>query len=1073
MNCIRHLASLVALPFLTAALQAQESPSYAKDVRPFLGKYCLECHNQKNLKGKLNLETYQGLMRGSSSGEVVVPGKADESILVLLVEGKDNQKMPPKEARLQPKAKEIGVLRAWVAAGAKDDSADFKITLPNIKPTVAIAPPVTALAYRFDDKALAVAGNREVLVLDPTTGAIINGVYKLNGNVTALAYKPGSDYLAVAYGVQGVRGLVGYHRIQNSNVIASGHLHDFDGHSDIILDLAFRPDGKNLATCSYDRTVKLWDTASGKLLHTLKEHSDAVYGVAFHKSGKLLATVAADRAVKVWDADMGKLLYTLSEATDWVYCVSWSPDGKHLAAAGVDRSIRVWEATDTGGKLIHSVFAHEAPIIRLIYSADGKTLYSLGEDRIVKAWDVAKMTERKVYAKQPENVLALAVRHDRQQLALGRYDGALLLVNEPTGEVQKHPLPVKPPPAARFPLIDEVEPNNSPGTGQAVKLPASIAGKLQQTGDVDWFRFEVEAGQQVGVQMLTKEIGSKVDAYLELVDAAGKVLARSNDGFLGHTFAKAGTYALGVRDREFKGGIDMGYRLDIGPIPIITSVYPLGIQKDTTATIQLDGVFLDKKEVEVTAVGAPVGTKLPIILKTPSGTPLGKFSILVDEFPDVLAGKSNLLPIPGTGNGIIAQPGITDVWRFQAKKGQKLILEVNARRLGSPLDSFIEILDAKGKPVARAMLRSLAKTYITFRDHDSAGANIRIEAWGELAVNDWILVGNELMKIKALPTHPDADCTFFSERGQRIGFLDTTPTHHALGTPMYKVAIHPPGTQFSPNGFPVITLYYRNDDGGPGYGRDSRLFFEAPADGEYQVRIGDSRGQGGPHFAYRLTVRPPRPSFNISVSPQSPVVWKGGAIPMTVTADRLDGFSGAIQVKLENLPPGFSAPQTTIPAGENSTAFALYAEATATQPASSLKLKLTAYATIDGQKVIKEVTGGAAMLQKGSGDIVTATEQAEITLKSGSTVKLTVKVDRKNGFAGRIPLDVRGLPHGVRVLDIGLNGILITESETVRTIVIYAEPWVEPMDHPIVVLASREGKNTQHAAKSVLLKIVK
>jgi hypothetical protein len=95
----------------------------------------------------------------------------------------------------------------------------------------------------------------------------------------------------------------------------------------------------------------------------------------------------------------------------------------------------------------------------------------------------------------------------------------------------------------------------------------------------------------------------------------------------------------------------------------------------------------------------------------------------------------------------------------------------------------------------------------------------------------------------------------------------------------------------------------------------------------------------------------------------------------------------------------------------------------------------------------------------------------EVALRPGGQARLTVKVERRNKFAGRIPLDVRGLPHGVRVLDIGLNGILITEKETVRTIVLYAEPWVQAQEHPIVVLARREGKNTEHAAKSVLLKV--
>src|SRR5205085_2976177 len=126
--------------------------------------------------------------------------------------------------------------------------------------------------------------------------------------------------------------------------------------------------------------------------------------------------------------------------------------------------------------------------------------------------------------------------------------------------------------------------------------------------------------------------------------------------------------------------------------------------------------------------------------------------------------------------------------------------------------------------------------------------------------------------------------------GQRVGWLDTTPTHHSQGLPMYKVAIHPPGKTFPPNGLPIVTLYYRNDDGGPGYGKDSRLFFDPPDDGGYQVRVTDARGQGGSDYAYRLTVRPPRPSFDVSFSLTAPGVWKGGVVPMTVSARRSDGY---------------------------------------------------------------------------------------------------------------------------------------------------------------------------------------
>jgi hypothetical protein len=120
--------------------------------------------------------------------------------------------------------------------------------------------------------------------------------------------------------------------------------------------------------------------------------------------------------------------------------------------------------------------------------------------------------------------------------------------------------------------------------------------------------------------------------------------------------------------------------------------------------------------------------------------------------------------------------------------------------------------------------------------------------------------------------------------------------------------------------------------------------------------------------------------------------------------------------------------------------------------------------------LVREVTGGVPKIVE-PGDLVTTTEQEEVTLEPGSRVRLTAKIERRNGFKGRVPLEVRGLPHGVRVLDIGLNGILITENESSRSFVIYAEPWVKPTTHPFVVLAKSERKGTEHAAKSVLLKL--
>ena len=623
-----------------------------------------------------------------------------------------------------------------------------------------------------------------------------------------------------------------------------------------------------------------------------------------------------------------------------------------------------------------------------------------------------------------------------------------------------------------FQPVNETEPNDSPATGQRVTLPASIVGVIGKAGDIDCFRFEAKAGQEVGVQAVTAAIGSKLDAVVQLTAPNGQIVAEGKSGLLGYACRQAGVYAVSIHDREFRGGADMPYRLHLGEIPIVTSVFPLGLQRGTEADINLEGVHLGTQKLTrlKAAADAAPGSTLPVTVATPRGPALGNPSVVVGEFQEIVPVPKAAAASPFTANGRINEPGKAEAWPFLAKKGRRLVVETNARRLGSPLDSTIEILDAKGQSVPRVTLRCLAQTFTTFRDHDSAGPGIRLDQWNELAINDYLLVGTELVRVWELPRGPDDDCQFYSVNGQRLGWLDTTPTHHSQGLPMYKVAIHLPGMTFPPNGLPIVTLYYRNDDGGPGYGKDSRLFFDPPADGEYQVRVTDARGYGGSDYSYRLTVRPPRPGFNVSFNPTAPSVWKGGAVPITVNADRTDGFTGPIEVRLDNLPPGFSAPVTTIPAEENSTTFALFADSNAVSPMKASPLKLVAKASIDGKDVVREVTGGLPKVVDPA-DLQTRTQQLEVTLVPGQQVGVVVTIDRLSGFKGRVPIEVKGLPHGVRVLDVGLNGILITEKETTRTFVLFAEPWVQPMTHPFVVLAKREGKNTEHAAKSVLLRV--
>jgi hypothetical protein len=117
-------------------------------------------------------------------------------------------------------------------------------------------------------------------------------------------------------------------------------------------------------------------------------------------------------------------------------------------------------------------------------------------------------------------------------------------------------------------------------------------------------------------------------------------------------------------------------------------------------------------------------------------------------------------------------------------------------------------------------------------------------------------------------------------------------------------------------------------------------------------------------------------------------------------------------------------------------------------------LKLVATATIDGKEVKREVAGGMPKLVE-PGDIITTTNVQEVSIKPGQETKLLVTVERRNGFAGRIPLEVRGLPHGVRVLNIGLNGILVTEPRHASAKSSLCRAVGQADGAPLIVLATR------------------
>ncbi len=161
------------------------------------------------------------------------------------------------------------------------------------------------------------------------------------------------------------------------------------GHTDPVYSVAVSPDGKLLATGSFDKTAKLWDAATGKELRTLAGklgHTNLVLGVSFSPDGSSLATVSTDNSLKIWDIANGKPTSLLAHAAG-VTRVAASADGKLVAAGAADGTIRIWTAVD--GKLTQTLTGHAGAVVGLGFAPNGLTIYSAGADKTLRYWTPA------------------------------------------------------------------------------------------------------------------------------------------------------------------------------------------------------------------------------------------------------------------------------------------------------------------------------------------------------------------------------------------------------------------------------------------------------------------------------------------------------------------------------------------------------------------------------------------------------------------------------------------------------------------------------------------------------------
>ncbi len=642
------------------------------------------------------------------------------------------------------------------------------------------------------------------------------------------------------------------------------------------------------------------------------------------------------------------------------------------------------------------------------------------------------------------------------------------------------------------PEASEQEPNDEPGLATPIAAPVTVNGWLGVLEDADYYRVAARAGVDLVAAITAAPLGSSSDTVVSVLTLAGETLATnddfgpSRDALVVVRPAEDADVLIRVHDAN-PGGGRHHYRLSVGALPVVTSIFPLGTSARRPRAFAVDGVNLDgARRARARAPRDDRPGRAPVEVAGLDRQPWPRVEVALDDHAELAERETNdrlataqPLTAPVTVNGRIWSKGRADVdlYRLSMRKGQTVVARVAAQRLGSSLDSVLEVLDAGGNPVPRARLRAVWETTIDLRNRGSLDPGLRLLAWDELGRGDYVYVDRELIRVRELPKGPDEDVSFFNFRGRRVAFEETTPEGHALMRPVYKVELHPPGAAVAPTGLPVFDLVYRNDDGGPLMGKDSRLTFTAPATGTYYLRLTDARGLSDRRQAYRLTVSAPSPDFELFVTPANPNVPRGGRVPLRVFALRHDGFEGPIEVAVADLPAGLHATTARIPPGESTIALTLSADAAA--GASAAPLQVVGRATIGTRLVERRARADepvSVVAAASPPDVrVTSVTPAVVELPPGGRARVTATIERANGFTGRVPLSVNNLPLLVSVPDIGLNGILITEEQSSRTFEIVADDRAGPIEQTLFITARVEtngGTASEHSSTPVVIRVV-
>jgi WD40 repeat protein len=434
-------------PIPVITLARKDPVLYDRDVEPILLNKCSFCHSGNVTEGKLDMGSYERLIKGGKRGTPVVAGHADRSLLYRLAGKTQRPLMPPRsEEPLTPE--ELALIKLWIDQGARAPAVARGATRAVVGVPPPSVQPVFGVAVSPDRSAVAASRGNEIHLYDARSGKHVLALIDpdLTGPdhkplraahlslVESLAYSPDGKYLASG----------SYQEVVLWDARTGVLLRRLTGFADRVVALDFSPDGKWLATGggapTQDGEVKLFDVPGGRLVADLKNtHSDTVFAVSFRPDGKVLATGAADKFVKTFAVPGGQLLKSFEGHTHHVLGVGWKGDGKLLASAGADNVVKVWDYEK--GEQVRTIPGHGKQVTRLVFVGKGPQFATCSADQTVRFWNVDNGGNTRTLPGGSDFLYALAVSTDGALVAAGGQEGVVYLYNGNTGQLLRSLVP--------------------------------------------------------------------------------------------------------------------------------------------------------------------------------------------------------------------------------------------------------------------------------------------------------------------------------------------------------------------------------------------------------------------------------------------------------------------------------------------------------------------------------------------------------------------------------------------------------------------------------------------------------